>query len=170
MEFAEDFIEGVPPIAGTYTGSDGKAHLVRGTIRTWQYPLDASWGPDYHINFTIDFYDTASLADDQLFSGYLFTNGRNVIAGKTWWNSIPFGFYAVKGGTILNADSSELLTKEEQAVVDTILADNDTEVDSAVAGMGEPDFVGIILCIMTVRRDSCISGRLSSQPIPTILT
>jgi hypothetical protein len=80
---------------GSYTGADGTPLLVRGTIggkddnqRTnAQCPQS-----DHLVNFTIDFPGQPP----QQFTGYLFTQQKRTLAGETWWQGIPFGWYATK--------------------------------------------------------------------------
>jgi hypothetical protein len=49
----------------------------------------------YRIVFWVDFNKTPSNPnDDQMFDGYLMTQTKKAIAGVTWWNNLPFGFYA----------------------------------------------------------------------------
>lgn len=92
----DDPIEQQPNVRGRYTGDDGAVYNVRGYVRTPSYPLDVSWGPDHKIELRIDFANTPDIADDAKFDGYLFTQTRNGLAGLTWWQGTPFGFFALK--------------------------------------------------------------------------
>lgn len=47
---------------------------------------------EHLLNFTIDFPNQTP----QEFTGYLFTRGGKGMGGHTWWQGIPFGWYAVK--------------------------------------------------------------------------
>lgn len=84
-------------IGGTYTPS-GKTstHNVRGFVQSQSNISSSGSWPDHKIELYIDFSDTSSTSDDQKFVGYLFTQTKSALAGKTCWNSIPFGFYAEK--------------------------------------------------------------------------
>jgi len=86
--------------------SGGKTHRVRYTIlREAQETIAGPQGPGfrgtntsskYRVVFWIDFSDTKSLSDDQVFDGYFFTQNRpnnHQMAGITWWGNMPFGFY-----------------------------------------------------------------------------
>jgi len=65
--------------------------------------IDGMRGPGYQgsstlkhrIVFWVDFNRTPhNREDDQRFDGYLMTKTKDAIAGVTWWQGIPFGFYA----------------------------------------------------------------------------
>lgn len=95
-----------PNTGKSYLEKDGKKHKVRYHILLdSQIPVDGMKGPGYkgkaanlkyRIVFWVDFSDTPdNLRDDQRFDGYLMTKTKDDIAGITWWNNIPFGFYAI---------------------------------------------------------------------------
>ncbi len=93
-----DFIESMPNMGGKYTGRDGSEHAVRGYVRTATYPVPDSQGPDHRISFYIDFADTPQRSDDQKFEAYIFTHTKDAMAGVTYWNGTPFGFYIARDG------------------------------------------------------------------------
>ena len=101
-DWGGDAIEGTPNMGGKYIAADGGQHALRGYMRTATYPIPAAAGPDHQLLFYINFNDNLDPADDQKFEGYLFTQTKNAMAGITWWNKVPFGFYARKGGGFIN--------------------------------------------------------------------
>jgi len=78
-------------MTGTYTGSDGRVHLAYGTVRTAEFPLPDSWGPDHQIGVFIDFNDTDNTDDDQRFLLLLHTGDKTRMSGLTWWNKTAYG-------------------------------------------------------------------------------
>jgi|SRR6185312_3769778 len=73
--------------------------------------VDGQTGPGYlgtssslkhRIVFWVDFPRTyKNTTDDQRFDGYFFTQTKDGMAGVTWWNGIPFGFYAKYEGNVI---------------------------------------------------------------------
>jgi hypothetical protein len=69
-----------------------------------QDTVDGMHGPGYlgvastlshRITFWVDFANTPNNpGDDQRFDGYVMSQTKDAFAGVTWWQSIPFGFYA----------------------------------------------------------------------------
>jgi hypothetical protein len=85
-------------LLGQYTDQNNKTHAVRGKVKE-SVANPAGW-VDHKIEFYIDFNDTDTQADDQLFEGYLFTRTKNAVAGITYWNNIPFGFFINQKGNL----------------------------------------------------------------------
>jgi hypothetical protein len=72
-------------LAGQYKGSDGRIHTVSGSAE------------GHKVTFQIDFNDSNTFtSQDQIFTGYLFTQGRSGIAGTTSWSGLALGWYATK--------------------------------------------------------------------------
>jgi hypothetical protein len=73
--------------------------------------VDGLAGPGYlgtgsslkhRLTFWIDFSKTpGNPQDDQRFDGYFFTQTKDAMAGVTWWNGVPFGFYARFVGNVI---------------------------------------------------------------------
>ena len=73
--------------------------------------VDGQTGPGYlgtpsslkhRIVFWVDFPKTPNAPqDDQRFDGYFFTQTKDGMAGVTWWNGTPFGFYATYVGDVI---------------------------------------------------------------------
>ncbi|MEJ5228440.1 MAG: hypothetical protein WHT65_00390 [Pseudothermotoga sp.] len=96
---------------GYIKSSDGnKYNLTYSILRNPQDSVSGMTGPGYtgknsnighRIVFLVDFANTANnTQDDQRFDGYIFTQTiknapKRAMAGITWWDGIPFGFYAI---------------------------------------------------------------------------
>lgn len=95
---------------GYIDAADGKRYnLTHMILKNPQDNVAGMTGPGYtgkssnmghRIVFFVDFAQTPNnTQDDQRFEGYLFTqtiktSNKRAIAGITWWDGIPFGFYA----------------------------------------------------------------------------
>jgi hypothetical protein len=71
---------------GSYTGSDGKQFTVRAEVDGYHFVI-------YIIGLGGQNTDGTG---GQKFDGYLMTRTRDAIAGVTWWENQPFGFYGIK--------------------------------------------------------------------------
>ena len=79
----------------TYRAADGRSFAMRGFLGGRDTDSRANVQckqSDHVIQFTIAFAGGAP----QPFKGYLFTHGRRTLAGYTWWEGTPFGWYATK--------------------------------------------------------------------------
>lgn len=100
---------------------DGTGHLeiargdhrrVRFQLAEPQDPVEGLTGPGFlgkpgalhhRVIFWVDFQRTdGQPGDDQRFDVYFFTQTLNAMAGVTWWDGIPFGFYATFSSHVLN--------------------------------------------------------------------
>lgn len=83
-------------LSGKWSGGAGVNLAVAGTIggrddgRLTNEPCPAS---DHRVAFTIAFPG----APAQPFEGYVFTHELTLMAGRTWWQGMPFAWYALKG-------------------------------------------------------------------------
>ena len=87
-----------------YLLASGRYYQVRYSLHNAQDNVSGYVGPGYRgtnttgtyrIVFWADFNNTPSNPnDDQRFDGYVMTQTKNAMAGVTWWNNWPFGFYA----------------------------------------------------------------------------
>jgi hypothetical protein len=73
--------------SGTYVGSDGR-----------KLPVKVVTASGYHMVFIVVGLggENADGLGGQKFDGYQMTQTRDAIAGVTWWQGQPFGFYAIK--------------------------------------------------------------------------
>jgi len=55
---------------------------------------------NHRIVFWVAFQKSPKPTTIQWFDGYLMTQTKDAIAGVTWWQNIPFGFYAIKKSDI----------------------------------------------------------------------
>lgn len=93
-----------------YVEVEGKRYsLSYAILKNPQNDVAGMKGPGYtgkdsnlghRVVFLVDFAQTPNTEDDQRFEGYVFTQtirtpSKRAMAGITWWNGIPFGFYAV---------------------------------------------------------------------------
>ena len=80
-------------VTGTYLSDQtGRDYTVKGTVTT----------PSHHIRFAVELPVAR-----QEFDGYLWTRGKNAMAGVTTLAERPFGFVAIRAG-------SELIPKDEE--------------------------------------------------------
>lgn len=82
-------------IDGTYTDANNQQMAMRGTLGGQdldRLTTENCKDSDHLLEFTIDFPGQSA----QRFSGYLFSHQSLGMAGRTWWNGIPFGWYAIK--------------------------------------------------------------------------
>lgn len=82
-------------IDGVYTTSGGEQFAMSGTFGGKdldQHTGDPCPQSDHLLNVTIEFPGEPP----QPFIGYLFTHEGKGMGGRTWWQDIPFGWYAVK--------------------------------------------------------------------------
>jgi len=109
-----DYIESTPNMLGSYYSAGGGTYKAYGYVRTWDYPIapGPDW-PDHMMKFYVDFNGTPSSSDDQLFDSYLFTQDRSMMAGVTYWNSIPFGFYAERDGGVPGEETHKFRLQSE---------------------------------------------------------
>ncbi len=92
------------------TGTRGNYSVRHQILLNPQDNIEGIRGPGYltsstlkhRIVFWVDFRKTPDNPnDDQRFDGYMMTKTKDAIAGITWWNRIPFGFYAYNKRTPL---------------------------------------------------------------------
>lgn len=113
---ADAQIEQVPNLEGSYAGDDGEVYAAYAYVRTPTYYQPPEWGPDHKISLYIDFARTLDHSDDTYFEGYLFGGLKEAIAGRQWWGSTPYGWYALKSSGAAEAQAD---TAGELSALDT---------------------------------------------------